>query len=304
MRFRQLDMNLLAALDILIRTRSVSRAAEEMFLTQSAMSNALGRLRQYFDDPLLVQVGRRMDLTPLARSLEGPVRDIMLRVENAVLLSPEFDPATSARAFSLVVSDYTLVTVGAALSASVAQEAPGVRLNFRPQHLSPWQLLERGEADLLVAPDWVCSPNHPRDILFADPLMVIACASGPYAAGIDDAGFGSAAHVMMVPNTGQDSFAAIALREAGVFVEPKVTTYSFASIPALIRGTNRIALVQGLLAQQAVRAGGVVAHPCPVELPPLVQCMQLHDLRALDPGVAWLKAKVRSAADTLLAGRG
>ncbi|WP_160318731.1 LysR family transcriptional regulator [Pannonibacter phragmitetus] len=54
MRFRNLDLNLLAALDTLIRVRNVSRAAEEMFITQSAMSNALGRLRGYFDDPLLI----------------------------------------------------------------------------------------------------------------------------------------------------------------------------------------------------------------------------------------------------------
>jgi hypothetical protein len=73
-RFKNLDLNLLAALDKLIRLRSVSRAAEELSITQSAMSNALNRLRQHFDDPLLVQVGRRMELTPRAIALEQPVR--------------------------------------------------------------------------------------------------------------------------------------------------------------------------------------------------------------------------------------
>ena len=84
MRFQNLDLNLLSALDKLLRLRSVSRAADEMSITQSAMSNALNRLRQYFDDPLLVQVGRKMVLTPRAEGLAGPVRDILVRIEATV----------------------------------------------------------------------------------------------------------------------------------------------------------------------------------------------------------------------------
>ena len=66
MRFKQLDLNLLVALDHLLALQSVSAAADRMNMSQSAMSNALSRLRHYFDDPLLVQVGRRMELTPHA----------------------------------------------------------------------------------------------------------------------------------------------------------------------------------------------------------------------------------------------
>jgi DNA-binding transcriptional LysR family regulator len=60
-RFKNLDLNLLVALDLLLAERNVSRAAERMHITQSAMSNALARLRDYFADDLLVQVGRRMN---------------------------------------------------------------------------------------------------------------------------------------------------------------------------------------------------------------------------------------------------
>ena len=92
MRFRNLDLNLLVALDCLIRSQNVSRAAHEMHLSQSAMSNALGRLRFYFDDPLLIQVGRKMELSPLAQTLAEPLRDIMVRIETAVESTPSFDP--------------------------------------------------------------------------------------------------------------------------------------------------------------------------------------------------------------------
>ena len=71
MRFKRLDLNLLVALDLMLRLQSISRAAEQMNMSQSAMSNALTRLRQYFDDPLLVQVGRRLELTPRAEAMQA-----------------------------------------------------------------------------------------------------------------------------------------------------------------------------------------------------------------------------------------
>jgi LysR family transcriptional regulator, nod-box dependent transcriptional activator len=81
MRFNRLDLNLLVALDHLLHLRSVSGAAERLNMTQSAMSNALLRLRQYFDDDLLVKVGRRLELTPRGEALKDAVRDVLVRVE-------------------------------------------------------------------------------------------------------------------------------------------------------------------------------------------------------------------------------
>jgi LysR family transcriptional regulator, nod-box dependent transcriptional activator len=108
MRFKRLDLNLLVALDLMLRLRSISRAAEQMNMSQSAMSNALTRLRQYFDDPLLVQVGRRLELTPRAEAMQDAVRDILVRVDAAISSEVEFDPAQSNREFSILLSDFTM----------------------------------------------------------------------------------------------------------------------------------------------------------------------------------------------------
>ena len=108
MRFKRLDLNLLVALDHMLRLRSISRAAEQMNMSQSAMSNALTRLREYFDDPLLVQVGRRLDLTPRAQAMQDLVRDILVRVDAAISSDTEFDPAQSSREFSILLSDFTM----------------------------------------------------------------------------------------------------------------------------------------------------------------------------------------------------
>ncbi len=293
MRFKKLDMNLLAALDVLIATRSVTRSAEIIGITQSAMSNALTRLRTFFDDPLLVQVGRKMELSPLAQSLADPVRDIMVRVESAVLVNPTFDAERSTRAFSVVLSDYSLQMLGSPLSALVARDAPNIQINFRPQHITPYRLLESGDIDLLIAPEYVCSENHPREVAFTDPMRVLACANGPFAQTLTIDQFQEASHVMMVPLEAQESYAATQLREKGGDIKPIMTTYAFSSIPALVRNTARIAVVQGEIARRAVAEGGLVIHEPPIPIPPLVQAMQWHKMRSYDAGLEWLRAAIR-----------
>ncbi|MEC4511813.1 LysR family transcriptional regulator, partial [Klebsiella pneumoniae] len=111
MRFNKLDLNLLVALDALLSEQNISRAAEKIHLSQSATSNALARLREYFDDELLVQVGRKMEPTPRAEALKDAVRDILVRVDATVAAQPEFGPAQANRLFRLFVSDYTMTTL-------------------------------------------------------------------------------------------------------------------------------------------------------------------------------------------------
>src|SRR5579864_1974939 len=92
MDFSGLDLNLLVALDALFAEKSVSRAGERLHLSQSATSGALSRLREAFHDPLLVQVGRRMTLTPVAERLIEPVRLFLMQAEAILNNSPGFDP--------------------------------------------------------------------------------------------------------------------------------------------------------------------------------------------------------------------
>jgi DNA-binding transcriptional LysR family regulator len=100
-----LDLNLLVVLDALFTEKSVSRAGQRLHLSQSATSGALARLRQTFNDPLLIQVGRRMTLTPRAEGLIEPVRDLLLKAEAIHSASPNFNPTTSTRTFRIRMSD-------------------------------------------------------------------------------------------------------------------------------------------------------------------------------------------------------
>ena len=97
MRFHGLDLNLLVALDALLTYQNVTRAAEQLNLSQSALSGALARLREHFDDELVVPIGRRMEPTPLARSLAEPLHEILLKTKSLVTTTPTFDPPGASR---------------------------------------------------------------------------------------------------------------------------------------------------------------------------------------------------------------
>jgi len=296
MRFKKLDLNLLVALDTLIRTRNVSRAADEMFLTQSAMSNALARLRDHFADPLLVQVKRKMELSPLAETLREPLRDIIVRIEMALEAAPTFSPATSTRRIGIMLSDYTLYTVMPAFLRELARKAPGIVIDLRPQFMLPNLLLERGEADLLIAPDFVCSSHHPSERLFSDQMCCLVDINSTHPKRrFSRSAFEDAGQVIMQPPGGV-SYAVHACREAGLSMRVEVSTFSFHSLGDLVRGTQRVALVHERLARRMLteHPGFRILAP-PIELPPMQQLMQWHKARTRDPALSWLRDELHKS---------
>ncbi len=293
MRFKNLDLNLLAALDALFRHRNVSRAAEEMFITQSAMSNALARLRDYFNDPLLVQIGRRMDVSPLGETLAGQVRDILVQIETATHTVRDFDPAQAAQRVTMIVSDYSLFTIIPPFLAAMAQRAPRLSFDIRAQQTLPHLLLERGDADLLIAPKQFCSDDHPSEILFTDDFCcIVDAARGP--APLSRAEFETCGHVVMQPPNGGESFAVRICRAAGLSMREEVRTFSFASMPLFVNGTQRIALVQRRLAMSYAAHPNLRIVEPPIILPALEQTLQWREHRDRDPLIAWLRSQLRA----------
>ena len=135
MNISTFDLNLLRVLDALLRERNVSRAAERLSLSQPAVSNALNRLRDLLDDPLLVRVGRSMQPTPRALALEVPIRDVLQRIEESLSADAPFDPASSRQRFRIAVTDYVELILMPRLLKLLAERAPGVQIDI--QHLSP-----------------------------------------------------------------------------------------------------------------------------------------------------------------------
>jgi LysR family transcriptional regulator, nod-box dependent transcriptional activator len=289
MRFNKLDLNLLVALDALLSEQSITRAAEAVHIGQPAMSNALARLRDFFDDELLVQVGRRMELTPRAQSLRNPVRDVLIRVEAAVVSQPSFDPQSSEREFRLSVSDYTNAILIPHLLAVVHRLSSKVRFVLLPQVLDPKLALERGEVDLMIIPERFAAQDHPMEHLFNESFNCLVWSESPLAHGkltLDR--YMSHAHIVMEPPHGK-AYETAALSALGIHRKIGVSTFSFATAPRLVVNTSLIVTLHDRLARQAVLSLPVVRRPMPVKIEPMVQVMQWHEYRSKDPGLIWLR---------------
>ena len=121
-----LDLNLLVALDALLATRSVTRAAERAGVTQSAMSRTLARLREAFGDPLFVRAGRTLVPTERAAGLAEPLVALLAEAQALLTRGAPFSPATARRELTLHAADLATSLIMPALVARLAREAPGV----------------------------------------------------------------------------------------------------------------------------------------------------------------------------------
>ena len=170
MRLNKFDLNLLVALDALLREKSVTRAAERVFISQPAMSAALAKLREYFDNPLLVRVGRDMDLTPRARALREPVRQMLLDAQAVLGSQSEFDPAIERHTFTLLCPDNVSPWVMPGLLRRIERTAPGIRIEVERPSGSGLTKLAEGDVDLLLsldASDSLPFPSLPESICSA-----------------------------------------------------------------------------------------------------------------------------------------
>lgn len=293
MRFNGLDLNLLVALDALLAEGSITRAAHRVHLTQSAMSGALARLREHFDDPLFVQVGRKMVRTPLAEGLEAAVRDILLRIDSALDIRPQFEPAESKRRFVIAASDYIMAVLLDRVLARACTEAPGVTFALEPLDKGP-ALLDQGEIDLLIIPPRFGAESHPSEVAIRDTYTCVVWNGNTHVGRrLTMAQYLEAGHVStwLGPErapTFEDWF----MKRYGIERRIEVLTYNLTSPMRLVVGTQRIATVHTRLAQLLEHAMPVRLVRPPVEFPGFECVMQWHRYKSHDPGLVWLRRLV------------
>ncbi|SEB18862.1 LysR family transcriptional regulator [Variovorax sp. YR216] len=301
MRYQRIDLNLLIALDALLAERNVTRAAERMHMTQSAMSGVLSRLRDYFEDPLLVPLGRSMQLTPRAESLIDPVRNIILQVDATLGVKPEFEPATAHRHFRVIASDYVTQVLLAEALRRIAQMAPHLTFDVRPTHSGMAQDLDQGRVDFLVTPAHLTLPEHPQAILFEDTYHVIACQQNKALQdGITLDQYQSLGHVVYQADQGSNPwFEQWYANQHGSTRRIEVVAHGFLLMPRFVVGTHRIATVQTRLAKQFVQAMPLRLLEPPLETPRLTEVLQWHRYREDDPGVRWVREQIIALAEVM-----
>jgi len=300
-RYRRLDLNLLVALDALLADKSVTRAASKLNITQPAMSGALARLRDYFEDPLVVQVGRQLELTPLAQSLVAPIHEIILRIDSAIAIEPAFKPAESKRHFSLTASDYVIRVFLLEVLERLHSEAPGITFEFRQSTGRVQDELESGEVDFVIGPEIDVMAEHPQEALFEDTYGVVAwtgnTAVGDTLTFDDYLGLGHV--VFRTEHRGSPWLERWFAGRYGEVRRVEVAAPSFSLLPHLVVGTNRIATMQMRLARQYLSALPLKLIAAPLEVPKLIEILQWNVHRDMDPAGRWLRARLKEHAEKM-----
>jgi DNA-binding transcriptional LysR family regulator len=294
---RNLDLNLLLALDALLQERNVTRAGTRLGLSQPAVSAALARLRRHFGDELLHRTGNRYELTPLAEQLASRITPALAAVTRVFDATPDFDAATSRREFTLVVSDYAATVLGDHLATIVATRAPGVRLRFQQQ--TPYHVGHALEVlrtvDGLVLPHGFLS-DIPVVDLYEDTWVCLVAEGNPRVGErltMDDVA--ELPWVVTYHEPTAFTPAAQQLRSIGVEPDIRIVVESFLAVPFLVAGTERVALLQRGLAERLAGAAGVRVLECPWDVVPLKEAFWWHSSLRADPAHRWLRGVLAEA---------
>lgn len=295
MRFKGLDLNLLLALDALLDERSVSRAAERLHVSQPAMSAALRRLREYFNDPILKQHGKHMVATAHAGIIHDELKGVLSSVDALVSKTASFDPTTSSRKFSVTASDYLSQVIFVPLIQRLREEAPLVQLEIIPPTDAVYELLSQGVIDFVVLPEQLVSSEFPSDFLFEDRFVAVGCASNPiFDSGFTEEAFYRSGHVVVklgnrrpISISDQQLKARKKMRAADIIVS------SFLLAPEMVVNTDRITVMHESLANIFAKRLPIKTSPLPFDFPRIREHVQYHTTRVGDPGIQWMIALVR-----------
>ena len=298
MRFHRLDLNLLVALDALLDEKKTTAAAQRLSVSQSAISGMLARLRVYFEDDLLVQVGRQMELTPLGRDLADPVRQLLLQIHATVAIRPALSIATERRHFRITVSDYAVPILIAPLVKRLQSLAPLITIELRPQIENTGQTLRRGETELSIVPEDYLDAEHPHELLFEDTYSCVAWdGNTEVGAELDLDTFLRCGHV--APHLGRPGAPTVAERHLAAHAGTRhiaVITHDFTSAAPMVVGTNLVTTMQTRLARDSALRLPVRVLAPPVPMPVLRICMQWHRYQSTDPAHRWLREQLLAVA--------
>lgn len=297
MQLNRFDLNLLTALDALLHEKNVTRAAERVHVSQPAMSAALQKLRDYFDDPLLVRVGREMELTPRGLALVEPVREALLRIQATLGTQPSFDPATVKRAFVAIVGDVAAPVVMPKVLARLARDAPGIQCHAEPVLQNSLTRLEYGEADLCLtidSPRLFALRDYPESLRMAElrPVTwtcIVAKDHPTVGDSLSADEFMNLPHILPRPAGAVESLEEAARRLFNVEVKVRATGHSLLELPFMLMGTPLIATVPERLARLIAPVVPVKLFPVPIEMPARRELLLWHKRNEPDPGHAWFR---------------
>jgi len=296
MHMDQLDLNLLMVFDAIYQEGSVTKAAHKLGLTQSAMSHSLNRLRAYFDDPLFVKIGPRMEPTSKAAGMCEAVTDVVSTVRNRIVMSAGFNPTKARRVFTLNVTDMGELVFLPALLARFKKIAPECSLRTLQAPIEQIDgLLASGEIDLALGSIRAAPEGLYQQRLFPSTFVIMASTRNKELGDtLSREQFESMQHIV-VSLTGRtsESYDKV-LEEQGLHRRIAVVTPHFLMVPLLIdRHPDLLATVPRELAEVFGRFGVVRHFEPPLPVPPFQLSQYWHARFHSDPAIVWLRELVK-----------
>ncbi|MGO2415730.1 MULTISPECIES: LysR family transcriptional regulator [Cobetia] len=288
------DLNTLVALHALLETRSVSRAAERLNLSQPAVSRTLGRLREAFDDPLFVRAQRGLRPTARAEALQQPLARL-LQALGALLAPPEFFPADSQRRFQLATTDYGMHAFVAPQIAPLHREAPNVRLDIQAYGGNVEQQLDEGGPELAMCVPTAKVPAgvHGREI-GADHFVCVMRKDHPLATkptlSLDD--FLVAGHQLISMGGDERGAVDLALAEQGLSRQVVLRQPHFLAAFSVTCHSDLLLCVPGCLAASMLEQLPLTIRPLPIDINSFSYWLVWHERLHHDAGHSWLRQRL------------
>ena len=290
MDIRNVDLNLLVALDALLAERSVSRAAVRLHLSQPAASALLARLRELFGDPLLLRSARGMLPTPRALELVGPVRQVLDEIDAIVQPRSAFDPASATHTFTLSASDYVEYALLPKLVDYLERNAPGVLMQVRPLDLPlVTKQMETGEVDLCITGLQNAAPGLHVKPLYAERMVSVVRRSHPGVGErltMDE--FCCLEHIRVsVPGSGFSARIDQALAALGRKRRTRLAVPHFLMVPEIVARSDMISALPERLARGYAKKLRIFEPPLTIEGFTVAQMW--HERNQRDPAQQWLR---------------
>jgi DNA-binding transcriptional LysR family regulator len=298
-----IDLNLIPALDALLRVRNVTHAAEAVGLSQPAMSRALSRLRDLLNDPLLVRTRGGYALTPKAQALQ-PLLAATVRDLKGVFQQQSFDPGVERRTLRVAATDSHATMLVPAIMARLASEAPGIDLRIEGYGGNILDRFDNGTLDLAFALTTTQLPSGAySEVVLRDRLGLVMRRGHPAARrkwSIAD--YGRFNHVgVSVLGDGQSEMDAL-LAAKGVTRRIALITPSFVSALAAVAQTNLVTTLSAALARRFAKTFDLVVKAPPIGDDSMTMTLVSSHVRAQDPLLVWFRDLVRDVAPKVLTG--
>ncbi|HVY28171.1 MAG TPA: LysR family transcriptional regulator [Polyangiaceae bacterium] len=296
-----LDLNLLVVLRALLSERHVTRAAQQLGLSQSAASHALSRLRELYADPLLVRSGRELVPTPRALALLPQLERGLNELAASVQGPAPFEPKLARAQFRIVVDDYTQALVLPRLLNILQHEAPGLDVKA-VAHPNPVEEVESGNFDLATSPKRAYPSSFSQRLLGRDSFMCMLRKGHPLLAGgksLTLKRYLELGHLLVAPGGTSGSIVDTELEKRGLSRRVVLTVSSFLVAPFVIAESDLISTAPARLLRLLSLNFPIVLCKPPLALAGFDHCLIWHSRRDHDPAHRWLRdAFVRAAHGT------